>query len=422
MTEWKTYKLGEICNLVAGFAFKSKDFGDFPNKVVKIADIQPPVVNTNELTGVDLSNYDTVKLSKYLVSKGDYMLAMTGATIGKLGRITDDVEAYINQRVLTFRPNESIVDKDYLYYQLCSLNFNKYILNHIDSETAQPNISAGSVGGFEISLPGLEEQRRIAGVLGAIDDKIENNRRINANLESQAQALYKQWFVDFEFPNEEGKPYKSSSGKMVDSELGPIPEGWRVGNIGGYCKIRSGYAFKSSWWTDRGVKIIKIKNITENGVLDMSECSYVDIKHCDKASDFNGHAGDLIIAMTGATLGKVCIIPYHTTDYYINQRVGKFFLGDNPINKLPFIHCILRDENVMSEIINKGQGSAQPNISASDVETIKIVMPSYYIMDKFNLLLQSNYALWLKNMAEVNSLATLRDTLLPKLMNGEIKL
>ena len=84
----------------------------------------------------------------------------------------------------------------------------------------------------------------------------------------------------------------------------------------------------------------------------MSECSFVDIKYCDKASDFNGRTGDLIIAMTGATLGKVCIIPYHTTDYYINQRVGKFFLGDNPINKLPFIHCILRDENVMSEIIN----------------------------------------------------------------------
>ena len=81
MTEWKTYKLGDICNLVAGFAFKSKDFGNYPNKVVKIADIQPPVVNTNELAGVDLSNYDPIKLSKYLVSKGDYVLAMTGANL-----------------------------------------------------------------------------------------------------------------------------------------------------------------------------------------------------------------------------------------------------------------------------------------------------------------------------------------------------
>jgi len=196
MTEWKTYRLGDVCNLVAGFAFKSKDFGDHPNKVVKIADIQPPVVNTNDLVGVDMSNYDTNKLRKYIVSKGDYVLAMTGATIGKLGRIANDIKAYINQRVLTFRPIESVVDKNYLYYQLCSENFNKYILNHIDSETAQPNISAGSVGGFEISLPSLDEQRRIAGILSAIDDKIENNRRINTNLELQAQALFDKIFFD----------------------------------------------------------------------------------------------------------------------------------------------------------------------------------------------------------------------------------
>jgi type I restriction enzyme S subunit len=112
MTSWKTYSLGEICDLVAGFAFKSKDFGAYPNNVVKTADIQPPIVNTNELAGVDISQYDTIKLRKYIVTKGDYVFAMTGATIGKLGRITNEIEAYINQRVLTFRPDESIIDKN----------------------------------------------------------------------------------------------------------------------------------------------------------------------------------------------------------------------------------------------------------------------------------------------------------------------
>lgn len=182
MKEWRTYRIGDICDLVAGFAFKSKDFGSYPNKVVKIADIQPPIVNSKNLVGVELSAYNTNKLQKFIVAKGDYVLAMTGATIGKLGRITDDIKAYINQRVLTFRPNKSIVDKDYLYYQLCSLDFNKYISNHIDSETAQPNISAGSVGGFEISLPPLDVQKKIAGVLSAIDNKIALNTRINDNL------------------------------------------------------------------------------------------------------------------------------------------------------------------------------------------------------------------------------------------------
>ena len=397
MTEWKTYRLGDVCSrLRSGKGIPASEV----SACGKCA-----VVGGNGVRGyTDKSNFNGQCV----------VVGRQGAYCGNVRYF--DGEFYMTEHAVVIVGNE-YADTHFLAYLLSIME-----LGHLSAQSAQPGLSVQTLSKLEISLPPLEEQRRIAGILGAIDDKIENNRRINTNLELQAQALYKQWFVDFEFPNEEGNPYKSSGGKMVDSELGQIPEGWRVGNIGGYCKIRSGYAFKSSWWTDRGVKIIKIKNITENGVLDMSECSYVDIKHCDKASDFNGHAGDLIIAMTGATLGKVCIIPYHTTDYYINQRVGKFFLGDNPINKLPFIHCILRDENVMSEIINKGQGSAQPNISASDVETIKIVMPSYYIMDKFNLLLQSNYALWLKNMTEVNSFATLRDTLLPKLMNGEIKL
>ena len=182
MNEWKTYKLGEICDLVAGFAFKSKDFGLYPNKVVKIADIQPPIVSTTDLSGVNISSYDTSKLQKYVVKNGDYVLAMTGATIGKLGRIVNNIEAYVNQRVLTFRPNISIVDKDFLYYQLSSICFNKYILNHIDSETAQPNISAGSIGQYEIQLPPLDKQKAIANILKSLDEKIKTNRRINDNL------------------------------------------------------------------------------------------------------------------------------------------------------------------------------------------------------------------------------------------------
>ena len=95
MEEWKRYKLGDVCDLVAGFAFKSKDFGQYPNKVVKIADIQPPRVNSTDLSGVDVSSYDTSKLQKYVVKNGDYVLAMTGATIGKLGRIVNNIEALI---------------------------------------------------------------------------------------------------------------------------------------------------------------------------------------------------------------------------------------------------------------------------------------------------------------------------------------
>ncbi len=181
MTKWREVKLGDVCDLIAGFAFKSKDFGDYPDKVIKITNIEPPFVNMDNLAGVDLTNYNKNKLEKFKVRPGDYVLAMTGATIGKLGRICSG-NAYINQRVLMFRPKECI-DKCFLYYILSKYQFTQYIFNHIDSESAQPNISATTIGKYEFSLPPVEMQKKIAEVLGALDDKIELNNKINNNLE-----------------------------------------------------------------------------------------------------------------------------------------------------------------------------------------------------------------------------------------------
>ena len=417
MTKWKTYRLGEICNLVAGFAFKSKDFGDFPNKVVKIADIQPPVVNTNELAGVDIPNYDTNKLCKYIVSKGDYVLAMTGATIGKLGRITNDIRAYINQRVLTFRPIESIVDKDFLYYQLCSEKFNKYILNHIDSETAQPNISAGSVGGFEISLPPLEEQRRIAGILGAIDDKIENNRRINTNLELQAQALYKQWFVDFEFPNEEGKPYKSSGGKMVDSELGPIPEGWSVGKLEDIGDIIGGGTPSKAvaeYYTKNGIAWITPKDLsvshskfTAKGETDITELGY-------KNSSAKIMPRGSVLFSSRAPIGYISIAK---NDICTNQGF-KSVVPNNGCTAFVYYFLLSNTENIES----KATGSTFKEASGALMKSLDLVISSEDILEKFENIMSPIFESQEKFEAETETLATLRDTLLRKLMNGEIKI
>ena len=197
MKKNKIVKLSDVCDLIPGFAFKSSEFGEHKVKAVKIGDIQPPYVNFESMTGVDISKYSVSKLAKYEIFKGDFVLAMTGATIGKIGRYIADTGAYINQRVLKFKPHDA-VNSDFIYYVVSSTSFQKYILNNVDSETAQPNISAGSVGKYEFELPSLEEQNRIANILASIDNKIQLNRQINDNLEQQAQALYKSWFVDFE--------------------------------------------------------------------------------------------------------------------------------------------------------------------------------------------------------------------------------
>ena len=193
----------------------------------------------------------------------------------------------------------------------------------------------------------------------------------------------------------------------------------RNGCIGDYCSVKSGFAFKSSWWTTNGVKVIKIGSINQDN-LNLSECSYVDEDKVDKAKDFKVIAGDLLIAMTGATIGKFAMVPYSSDTLLVNQRVGKFFLGNNPVEKLPFIYCTLKQPDVYCEIVNRGQGSAQPNISASDIMSISCVIPSKEAINKFNKTLQPLFDLIISNQRENQQLSTLRDSLLPKLMSGEL--
>ena len=389
MTEWKTYKLSDICDLVAGFAFKSKDFGDYPDKVVKIADIQPPTVNINDLVGVNLSAYNPSKLQKFIVSKEDYVLAMTGATIGKLGRITNEVEAYINQRVLTFRPNESIVDKDYLYYQLCSVNFSKYILNHIDSETAQPNISAGSVGGFEISLPSLEEQRRIAGILGAIDDKIENNRRINANLESQAQALFEEWFV-----NDNAKTAEYNKVALTD--------------IANYLNGLAMQKFRPKD-DEKGIPVLKIKELGQGSCDSTSDLCSPSIDEKYIISD-----GDIVFSWSGTLLvdiwcGGTCGLNQHLFKVTSDKYPKWFIYHWTKFHLAKFIR-IAKDKAVTMGHIKRG-----------DLESSEVLVPDSLLLEKYDNIMAPIFNAIISNRIENRNLATLRDTLLPKLMNGEIK-
>lgn len=154
----------------------------------------------------------------------------------------------------------------------------------------------------------------------------------------------------------------------------------------------------------------------------MSDCSYVSKENTLKAKEFSLKPGDLLIAMTGATIGKFCIVPILKEEMYVNQRVGKFFLGEKPILKAPFIYGLLKSENIISQIINKGQGSAQPNISANDIETTSIILPPEDIISKYNELVSPYFSLLIKNLNECDYLAQLRDILLPKLMSGELQI
>ena len=397
MEEWKEYKLGDICEVLNGRAYKQEELleeGKYP--VLRVGNI----FQGNNWYYSDLELPD----DKYCYS-GDLLYAWS---CGFAPYIWDGGKTIYHYHIWKLVENDKIVDKTFLYYYLI-INTKRFlggthgsVMMHLTKKDMESQI---------IQLPSINTQKKIAEILKSLDDKIEVNRRINENLEQQAQALFKSWFVDFE-------PFKDQP--FVESELGMIPQGWRIGLIGDYCRVRSGFAFKSSWWKNEGVPVIKIKNITDNGRLEMNECSFVSKEHASLAKDFHVNSGDLLIAMTGATIGKFCIVPTNS-DYCVNQRVGRFFLGSEPIMKLPFIYYTLKMPNVLNEIVNKGQGSAQPNISSNDIESVNIVLPPENIISKFNLLLNSSMYNYIKNEQESRRLAELRDALLPRLMSGELK-
>ncbi|MFR1903456.1 MAG: restriction endonuclease subunit S [Veillonella sp.] len=191
------------------------------------------------------------------------------------------------------------------------------------------------------------------------------------------------------------------------------------GCIGDYCTLKSGFAFKSKWWQDSGIPVIKIGSINQD-YLNLSNCSHVSEDKISLAKDFIVSGGDLLIAMTGATIGKFTMVPKMHKTILVNQRVGKFFLGENPINKIPFIYCTLKQPEIISEIINRGQGSAQPNISASDIMSIPCVIPQTDEINNFNLQTAPMFELIINNQVENLILAKTRDLLLLRLMSGEI--
>lgn len=388
--EWKEVRLGDVCDLIAGFAFKAKDFGEFPTKVIKIGDIKPPFVDYVGQVGVDISNYDINRLSKYTVKYGDYVLAMTGATIGKVGKYISKNFSYINQRVLKFSPKQN-VDADFINYIICSNIFAKYVVNYVDSESAQPNISAPTISKFAFQIPSeKDDQHRIASILSSLDRKIELNNKINADLEEMAQAIFKNWFVDFE-------PFKD--GKFVDSELGMIPEGWKVGSLGDFCNVFTG---KKN--TNQAI---------EKGLYPFFSCAPEPLASNDAI--FNGKA--IIIAGNGSYTGRTS---FYNGGFDLYQRTYACTIREQDKENLMIFFYHMMKQFFEPTKMGGTRGSSIPYIVMGDITQQKFPYSKDWLI-RFSNIANSMMDRKLRIDKENSRLSLLRDTLLPRLMSGELE-
>jgi type I restriction enzyme S subunit len=333
--------------------------------------------------------------------------------------LEEDEVGFGSTEYIVLRKKEGYTDENYIFYLAISDLFRQIAIKSMTGTSGRQRVQTEVLKNSEIVIPEVNIQKKIASILSLLDEKIELNRKINQNLEETAQTLFKRWFIDFEFPNEEGKPYKSSGGKMIESEIGKIPEGWRVGKLGELIKIQNGYAFKSKDFLNKGdIGIIKIKNIS-NKIIDILNTDFISNDICKEVEDkYLVNNGDILIAMTGAEIGKIGIVPQNNKQLYLNQRVGKIVEVMNGGKEYSYFH--LNQKKYQELIFLKSSGSAQPNISASEIENIEIIFPTLNLLNKFKDLTTENFFKIIYNLGEIEYLLKIRDYLLPRLMNGEI--
>ncbi|MBE6206255.1 MAG: restriction endonuclease subunit S [Rikenellaceae bacterium] len=369
MTSWKTYRLGDICTLNYGKALTAT------NRVA--GDI--PVYSSAGITG----------------SHNVALVQSKGIIVGRKGSVGtvyySDKPFYCIDTAYYILPNDEKYDFKWLYYRLKSLHLDK-----LNEDSAVPGLNRETAYAQEFPLPPLAEQRRIAGILGAIDDKIENNRRINTNLELQAQALYKQWFVD------------NRKDDWEEKQLGEIALHITDGVHNTVIDSPNGEYY-----------LLSCKNIKSGSLLIGSNERRIDHETFTKLRKRTRLSqGDILVTSVG-TVGEMYLVNESPTNYEFQRSVAIIKPNNDIISSYFLYAALLYQQN---EIKHLAHGAVQQCIFISDLKEYSLIVPNKDDISAFDAVIAPMFNKIGELQKENENLATLRDTLLPKLMNGEIKL
>ena len=381
MSEWKTYRLGDLCSRI-------KSGKGIPASEVSTTG-EYPVRGGNGIRGyTNTSNFNGVC-----------------AVVGRQGAYCGNVrffsgEAYMTEHAVVIVGNE-LADTRYLAYLLSIMQ-----LGHLSAQSAQPGLSVQTLSKLSINIPDISTQRRIAGILGSLDDKIELNRRINANLEAQAQALFRSWFVDFE-------PFRD--GPFVDSELGKIPQGWKVGTVSEFYKnitIGKTPPRKEHQWFSKDSHDIVWVSIADMGNCGLSICNSSEYLTPEAIKKFN-----------------ICIVPVNTVLLSFKLTIGRVAIADKELatneaiahfqtqhNTLEYTYLALKNYEFSSLGSTSSIATA---VNSRIIKSMPWMMPSDDVLNQFHNVLSPIFNGIRNNIQEITRLSALRDTLLPKLMAGE---
>ena len=404
MSEWKTYRLEELCTAKGSYGIGAPAVAYDVNKYtyLRITDINDDgTLNHNGLMSVD-----DERAGDYLLKENDIVFARTGNSTGRTyfydGR---DGELVYAGFLIKFSLDSEKVNPRILKYYTHSQPYYDWVRS-FDTGGTRGNINAKVFGAMPITLPPRHQQDRIVEILKSLDDKIELNRRINANLEAQAQALFRSWFVDFE-------PFRD--GPFVDSQLGKIPQGWKVGTLSEIGDVIGGGTpskIVPEYYTDNGIAWITPKDLSTNnckftskGETDISELGY-------KNSSAKLMPRGSVLFSSRAPIGYISIAK---NEICTNQGFKSIVPKKTGTC---FIYYFLR--NNTSKIESMASGSTFKEASGGLMKSLEVIIPSNKILTAFEEAIQPLFNMQEHNEDENARLSALRDTLLPKLMAGEI--
>lgn len=428
-------KLENYISTLKGFAFKSKWYTDKGVPIVKVSDFTHNSIDCSNLVRIPkniANNY-----LKYSLSKGDVVVQTVGSwpsnpasVVGKAIKVPSQAQgSLLNQNAVKIIPNEEM-DKSFLFYLLKSDFFKEFIIGTAQGAASQASITLDSIKSFSFELPPLPTQKRIADILSAYDDLIENNKRRIQILEEMAQNLYREWFVKFRFPiyREDGtieRIHNPETDKMRDSQLGLIPEGWEVKKLENIAEVFRGRSYKSSELVeeDAGLPFLNLKNIQRDG----------GYRH-DGTKRYNGpykehhkaRTGDIIMAVTDMTqerriVARPALVPRTDEEIYIySMDLVKITAKES--SNLEYLYCLLRFSDFSDKTKQYANGANVLHLNpahiieyefASPAENLQTAFAEIYkcYRDEENVLEQKN-----------KLLKQTRELLLPKLISGKIEL
>ncbi len=393
----------------------------------------PSVAN---IVGTDLSKYKVVKPNQFACNRmhvgRDYRLPIAQSKQDEPFIVSPAYDVFE-----IIKPKELLSEYLMLWFSRAEFDRNSWFFTDTD---VRGKLGWDSLCDMKLPVPSIETQQEIVNEYNTITNRIQLNEQLNQKLEETAQALYKHWFVDFEFPialchtersrsaSKDGinnkinysKGYKSSGGVMVYNEEldGEVPEGWETANLGSFINVINGFAFKSSDFELLGrTPIIKIKNITKPTVS-LADCQYFNNNLTERLVKVKIGKGDILISMTGSganqmnsAVGQVGRY-YHNEISLLNQRVGKLEMIKEGISE--FVYQFIKHDETHMELLNGSTGSAnQANISPEQIRNLQIIMPNENVLDEFQRLAKVIYRA--KRVSNQDSLIEIKDLLLSKM-------